>query len=76
MQENNRVSASDGYVTHLAVKDAYAISEMIVFGRDRHGIPALAVGGRAKGDLELIQSPEINALEAIRFAARLFPVCP
>ena len=29
----------------------------------------------AKGDLELVQSPEINALEAIRFAARLRPVC-
>ena len=67
MKENDRVPASNGDVTHVAVKDTHATAEMIIFGRDRHGIPPLAIRGRRKSDLELVKFPQINAPEAIKF---------
>jgi hypothetical protein len=69
VQENDRVPATNGDVTHLAVTDAYATTGMIVFGRNpfRHGIAPLAIrGAPGKGGLELIAIPEINLpLESI-----------
>jgi hypothetical protein len=40
MQENDRVPITNGDVTHLAVKDVYATTGMVIFGRDpvRHGM--------------------------------------
>ena len=70
MQENDRVPTSDGDVTHIAVKNTYATTEIIVFGGDRHDIPPFAIGGRRKSDLELVKLPKINAPEVIKFTER------
>ncbi|MFZ0720575.1 MAG: hypothetical protein WA230_23910 [Xanthobacteraceae bacterium] len=70
MQENDRVPTSDGDVTHIAVKNTYATTEIIVFGGDGHDIPPFAIGGRRKSDLELVKLPKINAPEVIKFTER------
>jgi hypothetical protein len=46
VQENDRVPATDGDVTHHAVVDVYAATSMIVFGRNpvRHSIVPPARG--------------------------------
>ena len=71
MQENDRIPATNGDVTHLAVMDAYATMGMIVFGRNpvRHGSNPLAIRGTGNGGLELVVIPEINAHRPIKFGA-------
>jgi hypothetical protein len=70
VQENDRVPATNGDVTHLAVTDAYATTGMIVFGRNSfwHGIAPLAISGApGKGGLELIAIPKIHLPLRSRF---------
>src|SRR5450631_1883794 len=70
VQEYDRVPATNGDVTHLAVTDAYATTDMIVFGSNpiRHGISPLAIrGAPGDGGPERVAILEINSLQAIRF---------
>ena len=60
MQENDRIPATNGDVTHLAVMDVYATTGMIVFGRNpvRNGSNPLSRSeASGNGGIELIVIP-------------------
>jgi hypothetical protein len=63
VQENDRVPATDGDVTHHAVVDVYAATGMIVFGRNpvRHSIVPPAIAGPPQGTIELVASLDQRA---------------
>jgi hypothetical protein len=63
VQENDRVPATDGGVTHHTVVDVYAATSMIVFGRNpvRHSIVPPAIAGPPQGTIELVASLDQRA---------------
>jgi hypothetical protein len=70
VQENDRVPAANGYITHLAVADVHATAGMIVFDNNpvMHGIVPLAIRcAPGNGGPELVAIPEINSALPSRF---------